>query len=472
MSRLIAALLIVLATQGFAQEEWSLQRCIGYALENNIQVKQSEVSVNISEQNYNQSRAAALPTLNGFASHGYNWGQRIDPFTNQFATQRVRNNTFAVNSSITLFGGFTTINNIRKSKFDLLASKYNVDKMRNDIAMNLATTFLQVLFNEELLEISKKQVDASRLQLQRLESLEQQGQIARGQVLDMRAQLANDELNVVNRQNALDLSRLSLIQLMQLKGQEAASFRIARPDLSSIDPTELQNTPGQVFDQAVRTLPEVKSAEASLSSSELALKSARGSRYPQLNLNGSYGSGYSGLRQEITGTSFGEPTLIGFTGTSGESVFVPQPIYTFTTIPFGDQIRDNVNQSLSFTLNIPIFNGWAVNSGIGQAKLAAQSARLSLQSTRDVLQQNVTQAFADASAAYKRFKAAENAVSSRREAFKFAEIRFNENMITNVEYADASNRLYQAESEALQAKYDYLFRVKVIEFYQGKPLTF
>jgi outer membrane protein len=243
MSRLITALLIVLATQGFAQEEWSLQRCIGYALENNIQVKQSEVSVNISEQNYNQSRAAALPTLNGFASHGYNWGQRIDPFTNQFATQRVRNNTFAVNSSITLFGGFTTINNIRKSKFDLLASKYNVDKMRNDIAMNLATTFLQVLFNEELLEISRKQVDASRLQLQRLESLEQQGQIARGQVLDMRAQLANDELNVVNRQNALDLSRLSLIQLMQLKGQDAANFRIARPDLSSIEPTELQNLP-------------------------------------------------------------------------------------------------------------------------------------------------------------------------------------------------------------------------------------
>lgn len=444
---LLTFLFISLAVVALGQKTWTLQECVTHAIDNNIQIKQSELDVERTNQRYIESRAGALPNLNAFASHGYNWGQRIDPFTNAFATQRVQTNNFGLSSNVTLFNGLQTINNMKQTKFDLLAGRYNVDKMKNDIAMNLATNYLQILFNGELLEIAAKQVQTSRLQLERLKAMEEQGQIARGPVLDMGAQLANDELNVVNRQNALDLSYLSLTQMMQLSRENAALFRIAKPNLTSIDPSELQNTPGQVFDQAQRVLPEVKSAELTVNSAAVGLSSARGGRYPQITLNGSLGTGYSGARKELVGSEI-------------------------LTVPFSDQVSDNVYQTLSFSLNVPVFNGWAVNGSVNRAKIASKSAAYNLQLTKDQLQQDVQQAFADASAAYKRYSAADNAVGAMRESFKFAEVRFNQNMITNVEYTDAANKLYQSESEVIQAKYDYLFRVKVIEFYQGKALSF
>lgn len=472
MKRLIIICLLFVPWVTYGQSTWTLQQCINYAVENNIQVNQSELNVEMANQQLIQARASALPTLNGFGSHGYNWGQRIDPFTNLFATSRVRTNSLGLSSSITLFNGLQTLNNMKQSKFDLLAGRYDVEKMKNDIAMNLATNYLQILFNEELKDIAEKQVQVTRLQLQRLESLEAQGQIALGRVLDMRAQLANDEVNLVNAQNQVDLSYLSLVQLMQLDASAAANFKIAKPDLSAIDPVELQNTPGQVFDQASRVMPEVKSAETSLQSAEAGLSSAKGLRYPRLTLTGSYGSGYSGLSMIPTGNpTLSDPILIGFTG-SNESVFTQQPVYEFVTKPFSDQIRDNINQSLSFSLSVPIFNGWSTSANVKRARIAYENARYNLKNTQNTLERNIRQAFADGQAAYKRYMASENAVKAMRESFKFAEVQYNQNMITNVEYRDASNKLYSAESDAIRSKYDYIFRVKIIDFYQGKSLSF
>lgn len=449
---------------------WTLNECIEYALENNIQVQQSELNQKIAEQDVVASKYNLLPSLNGFASNIYNYGQTIDPFTNQFATERVRSNSFSLSSQLTLFDGFRNINTVKRNQASLKASGYDLEKMKNDISLNIANQFLQILFNQELLRNAKNQLEVTQIQLERVRKQVRAGALAEGSLRDIEAQLASEELQQVNAENQLKLSKLNLAQLLRLENAEG--FEVANPNLENFQGSSELSTPGALYETAVDIMPEVKSAEYSFYSADKSKAMAKGAYYPTLSMTGSIGSGYSGANQEVVGR-----TDLGFLPngeqtTGGDLVLARVSVPEFEDKAFSDQIDDNFNKSFGFRLNIPIFNGLSSRTNVQKAKLSLQSAELTLENTKLQLRQNIESAHTDAVAALKRFKAAEKSVEALELSFQYTQERFNVGMINSFDFNNEKNRLNNAKSELLQAKYDYIFRTKVLDFYQGKAISF
>lgn len=451
-----------------AQELWDLKKCVDFALDNNLQVKQSQLNQNISEANYLRSKAATLPTLNGFVSHNYNFGRTIDPFTNQFATQTVQSNAFSLSANWILFNGFQTINAIRQNNYVLLANKFDLEKVKNDIALAVISAYLNVLFLEEQLQIAEQQVSLSQKQVDRITLLFNTGAVAKGSMLDMQAQLANDELQKINIQNQLDIAYLTLMQLMELNTPER--IKIIKPQTVLPLENSLNMSPSGIYQAALNNQPDIKAAELRVNSAYMGVKSARGAYVPRLSLSASYGTGFSGLRKEV----IGNPILTGFdtVGVTTAMDFVLVPNYTFDTrvTPFNRQLEDNQNRTIGINLVIPIFNGLQARTATSIAKIQRSNAELALETVKRQLEKTIQQAHADALAAYKKYVATEKSVSALSEAFTYMEQRFNVGAVNTIEFNDAKNRLARAQAELLQSKFDYTFKVKILDFYQGKPL--
>jgi outer membrane protein len=472
LTSLFLATLLLLALPLSAQTErlWTLEDCINYALEHNIQVQQTELNQKIAEQDVVASKYNLLPTVNGFATNIYNFGQTIDPFTNQFATERVRSNSFSLSTQLTLFDGFRNINTVKRNQANLAASQYDLERMKNDISLNIANQFLQILFNKELLRNAENQIQVTQIQLGRVKKQVEAGALPEGSLRDIEAQLASEELQKVNAQNQLRLSKLNLAQLLRLENTEA--FEISSPQLDDFQGVSELISPGALYLTALDVMPEVKSAEYSLFSAEQSKRLARGAYYPTLTMTGSVGSGYSGANQVVTSTEFVGLSPNGNFTASGEQVFSPDFVPTFEDKPFSDQLDDNFNRSFGFRLNIPIFNGLAARTSVQRAKLSLQNAELALEDTKLQLRQNIESAHNDAVAALKRYRAAEKSVEALSLSFQYTQERFKVGMINSFDFNNEKNRLNNAESELLQAKYDYIFRTKVLDFYQGKALSF
>jgi outer membrane protein len=465
---------IIFSTIGKSQEAWSLEKCISYAIENNIQVKQQELQQEMAVQELNQSKAALSPNLNAGATHGYNWGQTIDRFTNQFATERVRTNNLFISSDVTLFNGFQTINTIKQNKLNWLASQQDVEKIKNDISLNVANSYLQILFNTENVRIADSQKNVTQLQLERVNILFDVGTVSKSNVLDLESQLATEELNLVNAENTLQLSLLSLIQLLQLPIEQSGTFKIEQPLLNSFNIDKVIISAEEIYNIALLQQPQIKSAEYNSQSANKSLDVAKGLRSPSLSLSGSLGSGYSGASQEGTGAlvNFGK-IPVGIVEGSGAIVssIEDQVGYNdFRTKPFNDQINDNINKSVSLSLSIPIFNGLSAKTSIERAKINVENAALNIQSSKNQLLQDVQSAHLNAQAAYKKFIAATKATDASKESFGYAQIRYDQKIINSVEYINSKNISTNAEIELIKAKYEYIFRTKILDFYQGKPI--
>ncbi len=454
-------------------EGWTLQQCIDHAQKNNLQVRQSELDVKTAKIDKKQSKMDLLPDLSGFVNHSYDWGQRVDQFTNEFVTKRVRSNSFSLSSNVTLFNGFRNYNTIEKRKHDLAARKYDVEKLKNDIAVNVATGFLQVLFDKEAVNNAKEQVRISEMQVERIEKLVEAGKVARGDLLDMRSQLENDRSNLVQKENNLDMSYLSLIHQLQLEGEEAENFEIDAPDLSGDPDTDLPDKPEMIYNDAVETRPELQSYDEQIKSAKKSVDIARGAKYPVLSMQGAYGTGFSQNRKE----RHGDPTIEGidtttlFT-TSGERVLQPRIRQETRTVPFMEQVDDNLNQSLSFQLSIPIFSRFSTKHNIERSEIALDRIKLQKESAKNQLRQDIQQAYADAMAALRQYKASKKRVASLEESFKYAKVRYEQRMINTVSFTDSKNQLANARSNLLQAKYDLIFKAKVLDFYRGNSLAF
>lgn len=447
----------------------TLEQCIEYALKNNIQVQQSELNTEVADINLTQSQLSLLPSLNANGAHSYNFGRTIDRFTNQFATQQVLSQNFGLSSDVTIFNGLQTINTIHQNRYTYLSNKFNVDKMKNDIALNVATAYLQILYNMESVGNARNQIGITTAQSERSKKLVEAGSIARGAYLDILAQLATEELNLTNAENQLNISYLALAQLLNLS--DASGLKIAKPDISIEAQPLLGIDAKQVYNTAVDNLPEMKSAHYNVKSAEKGLDVAWGALSPRLVLSGSYGTGYSGLSKELSGT----PIFTGFQETgdvtqSGEHVL--SPVFTAPTrvIPFMDQYKNNVNKSIGLYLTIPIFNRGQVKSAIDRARIQKLNAELTVESTKLQIQKNVQQAYADANAGLKKYYASTKAVEAIQESFKYTEQKFNVGIVNTNDYNDSKNKLIKAQSDLLQAKYEYIFKTKVLDFYQGKPL--
>ena len=453
-----------------AQKEWTLAECIDQALNNNISIKQSDLNSQLNRLTLQQNKAAILPSLNGSAYHGYSFGRSVDPFTNQFVQERFRSNSFSLSSSVQLFGGFQNINAIKQGKENVKAGEYDLQKMRNDISLAVATAYLQTIFSDELLEQAKRQAAITQQQVDRVTKMVDLGALPKGNLLDLNAQLAAEQLNVTNAENQLNLSYLNLAQLMEIDASQP--FTVAKPAIGDVEGLLLSSTAEQVYQAAIASLPQVKSADTKVESSRIGVSIARGTRSPRLIMSGSYGTGYSQARKQFAEPGSLEFLPAGFTG-AGDTVFLPSTVGgTLETTPFEQQFTDNINQTLGFNLTIPIFNGWQSKTAIGRADIAYKNAQYTAQQTKNTVLKDVQQAFADATGGLKRYNATKQTVEALQQSFEFANVRYEEGLLTTVDYNDAKNKLAKAESDLLQAKYDYVFKLKILEFYSGKGLSF
>ena len=430
------------------QEPWTLEKCILYAFENNISIKQQAINTEYNSNILHQSKIGLAPNLNAGVNHGWSFGRALDETTYEFSEQEtVMSTNVAVNSSVTLFNGLQQRNTIQQNEFNLRASLKDLEKLKNDISLLLASGYLQILFNMELLQVSKDQHELTLQQVNRTSKLVDAGSLARGSLLEIQAQAAGEELNVIEAQNLLDISYLNLTQMLDL--DSVGDFEIEIPEFGDVVREPMLITVGSVYNDALNVLPQVQGAEYRLQSANQGLSIAQGGRSPNLYLNAQWGTGFSDARQRFVNP--------------GESLETED-------VPFWEQMNGNQNSIVSLGLNIPIFNQWMVNTNISNARINVISNELSLETTKMDLYKNIQQSYADATAARKKYLATEDALISMEESFKYTEQKFEVGLVNTVDYNTEKNRLTKTQSDLLQSKYDYIFKTKILDFYRGIPI--
>ncbi|MGZ3883486.1 MAG: TolC family protein [Bacteroidia bacterium] len=445
-----------------------MQQCIDYATKNNLAIRQTEINTEINQNNTLQSKAAALPSLNGGMQHTYNFGQTIDRYTNTFANTQVLSQNFFLSSSLTLWSGLAQYNNIKANEYGYLSSVESVKQQRNDLALNVATNYLNVIYADELAKIAKNQFDITKQQLDRTQILADAGTLAKSAVYDIKAQLANEEVNVINADNNYQLAMLSLRQLMNL--DSINNFNIIKPDVEVQSANLMSSSVQNIYETALKNQPSIKSTEYRVMQADKTLAAAKGRISPSLSVTGSVGTGYSGLAKEIAGYNVVNDTLGTIPGYG--PLVIQQQNPTLRKTPFSTQFKNNVNKSIGFTLSVPIFNGLQTYTGIKNAKLNALNAQYGRELAEQNLYKTIAQAYANARAALNKYAASKSSVDASEQSFTFAQQKFNVGAISAFDFNNAKTRLVNAQSNLLQAKYDYLFKLKVLDFYQGKPLTF
>ncbi len=442
--RIFAALLLVVLFRGpvaAQQQPWTLTGCIEYAFQNNIRLKQQALGVDVAKNNLAQSKLNLLPSVNSGLSESFRFGRSVDPLTYQFTTDNSIGASAYLSSGMDLFKGLENWNTIQRNRIDLQKNLTDLDKAKNDLALNIARFYLQILFNEELHDITIQQLNITTQQVNRTRIMVEAGSLPKGNLLEIQAQLANEELNEVNSRNQLTMSYLDLAQLLDLKNPEA--FKVQRPTFESFKVQDNLGSVDEVYQSALLTLPQIKSAKLDLQSMEKSLLIARGRQSPSLSMNSSYGTGYSNLRLDLL---------------------------THQPMPMRDQLNNNSQVSLGFSLNVPIFNGWSTRTGIKNARISVLSGQYQVDLANNQLLKEIQQAFADATASLEKFKATNKSVSALEEAFRYAEQKFNVGLLTSLDYNVAKNNLTKARSELLQAKYNYIFNTRILDFYRGIPI--
>ncbi len=455
-------------------ERIGLQQAIDIAWANNLQIKQGQTQVENSRITLNQSRYNRLPNANAnITGPGVSFGRGIDPFTNSAINQQITFNNFGISSSTTLFAAGQLQNTIAQNELALQATQQDVENTRQQVALNVVLGYLQILNNEDQLTIARNQVEVSRLQFQRTERLVQAGSLPQANLFDLRAQVANDELAVVNAENNLQISKVNLLQLLNVNANQ--DIQVDRVSINTPNGS-YDATPDQVYAAAVGTQPVVKAAELRVQSAARGVDVVRGALYPSLFFNTNLSTNYSSAAQRaILGgtTDVTQTATVIFNGTPTPITFVTQqPSVTREKIPYFNQLTNNYNVNLSLSLRIPIFNNYQGRLRVASARLNQDNLRYQSDLTKLQLRQTIEQAYTNMVAAQKRFNATTIQVESLEQAFRASESRFNNGAINSVDYNLAKTNLDRARANLVQAKYDYIFRTKILDFYQNKPLSF
>ncbi len=452
-----------------SQAAWDLQQCVDYAQRNNISLKQAELNTHITKNNATQSKASVLPTLNAGAQHTYNFGRTIDRYTNTFANTQVLSQNFYLSSNVVLWSGLSQYNNIKATEYNYLSSSENFLQQKNDLSLNVATAYINVIFTDELKQVSTAQREISKLQLERTEKLAEAGTLSKSAVFDIKAQLANDEVNLTNADNNYQIALLNLKQLLNL--DTINNFDIVKPNVEVLSYELASVSVQNIYEEALKNQHSIKGAGYSLLAAEKSLDVAKGKVSPTLSATGTIGTGTSGLDKNIDAVNYVGLEQAPYVTQSGELIYQPKTQIISSKKPFADQFKDNVNKSVGFTLTVPLYNGLQTYTGVQNAKISALNAKYS----QDLLEQNlyktIAQAYASAKASLNKYNASKASVEASEQSFNFAQQKYNVGTISTFDFNDAKTRFQNAQSNLVQAKYDYVFRLKVLDYYQGKPLT-
>ncbi len=458
-----------------AQETWSLKRAVEYGIQNNISIKQQELLVQSSASTYSVSKESRMPSVTGNASQNLRTGRSTDPFTNQLVTQQVFSNNFGLNAQVTLFNGFQQTNIIKQSEMNYKANQLDVEQTKRNISLNIANAYLQVLLSQELLEASNAQLKVDSSQIERTEKLLKAGTVAEAQIITLKAQLANDQVAVITAKNQVNFSKLQLMQFMNLPLVE--NFQVEKISIEIIKNDNLGKNTNEIYKIAETNQFSIQSADLRTKSSRIAIDIAKGVRMPTLTLSGGINTFYSSAapsQRFVLGEGFtATPTLIGFTDatlTTPVTVFRASPNFTKQDNGFINQLNFNLGSSFSLNLNIPIYTAGRVKNSIRQAKITEQNNEFISQNTKIQLRQTIEQAYNDMQAAASTFEARKAQVESLENAFKVTQTRFNVGATNSVDYNLAKINVDRAKTDFIRSKYEYVFRIKVLDFYQNKPI--
>ena len=413
-----------------AQQIWSLDDCIDYALKNNISLKQSELNIELNNNEYFQSKMELLPSVNISNSFNNNRGRYINPFTNEFDEEISSSLNLSYNSNFSLFNGFKNINQIKKAANESLKSIYDLESAQNDLISSIALSYLQILFNEELYQTSQTQLDLIKNQENRIQTLVEAGSMAQGELLNIQSQLALEEQQLIQAENQLNLSKLQLAQLLELDQYE--NLNVLKLDIK-VPIFKIQNNINTDYAIALNTQSSIKSSELQINSAIYDLKIAKANYLPNLSI-----------------------------GYRISTLYLDNVNDMFT---FNEQLENNQQSAIYLSLNIPIFNKWSVRNSVAQSKIQIENSQLNAQQAKNQLRKNMEQAYADQLAAYKKYQATQKAVIAFKEAYTYINERYELGMVNSYEFNESKNKLITAESDELRAKYDLIFKVKLYEFY-------
>lgn len=475
-------LFLSLVMSVYAQEsdtlgkKWTLQQCVDYAIENNLRVKQNEYDIEIAEVDKKDAIGNYLPSLNVNSSHAWNRGLNTDISTGLNVNQTTQTTSGGISSNIVIYGGMQNLNALRRSELNILANRYQLDKMKDDISLFVINAYLDVLFGKEAVNVAIPQVEISMEQLQRTSQLVEAGTIPKGDLLEIQATLAKDEQNLIITQNNVRIALLSLAQLLQL--DDVDNFEIAEDEISTLPMVQLGDyTVQQIYDKALENRYEIKIAETNIQIAESDIKLAKGGLQP--TLSGFYGwnSGYSN-RDQIIGSELDpdNPTrVIGYVDGSNPVQDVLAPNYNPITggaDSFSDQFFDsNKRSSFGLNLRIPILNGFRASNTVKRAEIRYDQQKNALEQEELDLEKIIHTVYTDAIGALKLFEATKISVDAQNESFRYAQEKFDVGVLNTFDFSQIKNRLVNAESDFLRAKYDFIFKVKLLEFYYGLPVS-
>lgn len=433
--------LLLLAVGMQAQSKWTLRQCIDYAVENNIEIKQQALNVKNAEIDLSTNKNSRLPNLSGDVSQSFNFGRSQSVATGIYEDNTASSTSFGLSTSMPLFTGFRIPNQIKKSELDLKAATEGLNKAKNNMQLSVASYYLDVLFKKEILKVYEEQVQLTSTQVGRTEILVESGKVAQSQLYDIKAQLAKDELNITTAKNALELSLLDLSQALNLRDTEG--FDIAEPDLSDIISDNLSSIlpVEQVYQMSLGIKPHVKEAEYKLESSRKNLKVAQSGYWPTLSLGASYNNGFNHIYKS-----------------------------NYNNESPSTQLNHNGREAIGLTLSIPIFDRFQTRNNVRSARLDIENQQYALESIKLALYKEIQQAYQSAIAAQSKFSSTEKAYLAASESFKYAQERYNIGKSTVFELNEAQTKLLSSKSDQIQAKYDFLFRAKILDFYSGKEI--
>ncbi|HUM50403.1 MAG TPA: TolC family protein [Chitinophagales bacterium] len=453
-----------------AQEIWDWKTCIEYAMQNNLQLKQTDLNVKLEQVNLQKNKLSFTPSINGSSNYNLRIGNNFNFFSGAYERQLVHYNDYGINLSQPIFDGLITQNSVQKSKIDLEALKLDQEVLRNNIQLQILTAFLNIMNANEQLNQTIKQKESTLEQYEHTKTLIDAGAAAEKALLDIDAQLTTEDLSISQVKNQLELTYLNLKILLQLEPNKEIKVKI--PDLP--DGIEIQELASlqRIYSDALTLRPEIKSADKKIKSAEKSIKIAKGNNYPTLsfvgNLNTFFTSQSKNSKQEISTTEF---TPIGFVENTTTLVLQPKVNTTQTKNPYFNQLKQNLNYAFGLSLNVPIYNKFLTQSAVKQANLQVQLSQLQKKQAETDLFNTISQAYLKSQAAIENFKAAKKNFETAKKSYDYAVERLNAGSINQLEVNLSKNNLASAESKLTQAKYEFVFNTKVLDFYQGKNIT-
>nr|BFF36309.1 TolC family protein [Tenacibaculum mesophilum] len=424
----------------FSQKQWTLKECVDYALKNNITVKQNRLNIEIAEADVKSNKANFLPSINASTSGNLSTGSSFDPVSqNRTENTTLFGGALGVNASYTVFNGFKNLNQKKQAVLGVEGSKLDLAKVENDISLNVVNEYLNVLFAKENLSVAKVQAEISKKQIERARAQFEGGVIPKGDLLNVESTAANDVQNVVLQENTLSIALLRLSQLLQIPSK---NFNVADIEVGSPSAALLYDNANVVYEKALTVWPDIERAKLDVESTKLGVEIAKSGYYPTIN------------------ASLGANTNYRY--------------FLDPSAPAGrllDQLDGNLGFSLGFSVNIPIFNGFRNDANVERSIVSNSISEFRLESQKLQLQQEIERAFLDAKAAAKTYEAAQVSLEAQKEAFKNAQVSYDYGSMTQFDFDQVRNRLVNAEGAMIRAKYDYVFKTKVLKFYYGESIV-